>query len=114
MHGIAKVAADRVSEPKAYSEYIKKYEFETMKVIEFENNSGTQLNQLTRPDQDISRINLESRINPDSRNNSKIQINSLIRPTFNTPLTQPTDIEIITRPTGFEILTRPTDIEILT
>ena len=32
-HGIAKVAADRVSEEKAYSEYIKSSEFETMKVF---------------------------------------------------------------------------------
>ena len=59
-HGITKVAADRVSEAKAYSDYIKNSEFETMKVFEFENNSGTRLNQMTRPDQDISRINPES------------------------------------------------------
>ena len=56
-HGIAKVTADRVSEAKAYSDYIKNSEFEMMKVFEFENDSGTQLNQMTRPDQDISRIN---------------------------------------------------------
>ena len=53
-HSISKVAAGRVSETKEYSDYIKKSEFETMKVFEFENNSGTQLNQMTRPDQDIS------------------------------------------------------------
>ena len=53
-HGIAKVTADRASEAKAYSDYIKNSEFETMKVFEFENNSGTQLNQ------DISQINPES------------------------------------------------------
>ena len=33
-HGISKVAADRVSEAKAYSDYIKNSEFETMKVFE--------------------------------------------------------------------------------
>ena len=38
-----------------------------MNVFEFENNSGTRLNiQMTRPDQDISQINPESRINPES------------------------------------------------
>ena len=59
-HGIAKVTADRVSEAKAYSDYIKNYEFEIMKVFEFENDSGARLNQMTRPDQDISRINPDS------------------------------------------------------
>ena len=59
-HGISKVAADRVSEAKAYSDLIKNSEFETMKVFEFENNSGTGLNEMTQPDQDISRINPES------------------------------------------------------
>ena len=44
-HGIAEVTADRVSEEKAYSDYIKKSEFETMNIFERENNSGTQLNQ---------------------------------------------------------------------
>ena len=53
-HGISKVAVDRVSETKVYSDYIKNSEFETMKVFEFENNSWTRLNQMTRPDQDIS------------------------------------------------------------
>ena len=62
-HHIAKVTADRVSEAKAYSDYIKNSEFETMKVFEFENNSGNELNKMTRPDQDISRINPDSRIN---------------------------------------------------
>ena len=39
-----------------------------MNVFEFGNNSGTRLNiQITRPDQDISRINPESQFNPDSR-----------------------------------------------
>ena len=65
-HGFAKVTADRVSEAKAYSDFIKSSEFETMKVFEFENNYGTRLNQMTRPDQDISQINPESRINPES------------------------------------------------
>ena len=46
-HGISKVAADRVSEAKAYSDYIKNSEFEIMKVFEFENVSGTRLNQIT-------------------------------------------------------------------
>ena len=53
-HGIAKVTADRAREAKVYSDYIKNSEFETMKVFEFENNSGTRLNQMTQPDQDIS------------------------------------------------------------
>ena len=65
----------RVSEEKAYSDYIKNSEFETMKVFEFENNSGTRLNQMTLPDQDISRINPHSQINPESRINSPIRIN---------------------------------------
>ena len=59
-HGIAKVAANRVSEAKAYSDYIKISEFETMNVFEIRNNSGTQLNQMTQPDHDISRINPDS------------------------------------------------------
>ena len=67
--GIANVTADRVSEAKAYSDYIKNSEFETTKVFEFENNYGTRLNQMTRPDQDISRINPDSQIIPDSRIN---------------------------------------------
>ena len=72
-HRIAKVTADRVSEAKAYSDYIKNSEFETMKVLEFENNSGTRLNR------NISRINPESRIIPDSQINLDSQINSPIR-----------------------------------
>ena len=40
-HGIAKVTADKASEAKAYSDYIKNSEFETIKVFEFKNNSGT-------------------------------------------------------------------------
>ena len=59
-HGIAKVTADRASEAKAYSDYIKISEFETMKVFEFENNSWTGLNQMTQPNQNISRINPDS------------------------------------------------------
>ena len=58
--GIAKVTADRVSEAKVYSDYIKNSEFETMKVFEIRNDSGNRLNQMTRPDQDISRINPDS------------------------------------------------------
>ena len=53
-----------------------------MNVFEFENNSRTGLNiQMTRPDQDISRINPESQINPESpvkpesRSNPDIRIN---------------------------------------
>ena len=38
--GISKVAADRVSKEKAYSDYIKNSEFDTMKFFEFKNNSG--------------------------------------------------------------------------
>ena len=98
-HGISKVAADRVCEAKAYRDYIKNSEFEIMKVFEFKNVSGNRLNQMTRPDQDISRINPESQINPerrinpdsqinpDSRINYPIRINSPIRPTFNIQLT---------------------------
>ena len=55
-HGIAKVTADRASEDKSYSDYIKTFEFETMNVFELENNSGTRLNQniqMNRPDQNI-------------------------------------------------------------
>ena len=53
-HGISKVAADRVGEAKAYCDYIKNSEFETMKVFEIRNDSGTRINQMTRPDQNIS------------------------------------------------------------
>ena len=75
---------------------LKNSEFETMKVFEFENSSGTRLNLMTRPDQNI------------------IRINSPIRPTFNIPLTQPTDNRTLTQPTENSPLTRPTDFEILT
>ena len=44
-HGIAIFSADRVSEVKAYSEYIKNSEFETMNVFERENSSGIQLTE---------------------------------------------------------------------
>ena len=40
-HGIAKVTADRVIEEKAYSDYNKNSEFETMNVFEREDNSET-------------------------------------------------------------------------
>ena len=46
-HGISKVAANIVSEAKAYSDYIKKSEFETMKFFEIRNDSVTRLNQMT-------------------------------------------------------------------
>ena len=52
---------------------------------------------MTPPNQNISRIDLDSQINPvsridpDSRINHDSQINSPIRPTFNIPLTQPTE-----------------------
>ena len=52
-----------------------------MNAFESENNSGTRLNiQMTRPDQDISRINPESQINPESLINpdSRINIDSRI------------------------------------
>ena len=81
IHGIVKVTVDRVSEAKAYSDYIKNSEFETMNVFERENNSETRLNQMTKPDQDISRINPESQINLDSRINCTIRINYPTRPT---------------------------------
>ena len=69
-----------------------------MNFFEFENNSGNRLNQMTRPDQNISRINPESRINLDSRINYSIRINSPIRPTFNIPLTRSTENIQPTRP----------------
>ena len=53
-HGISKVAADRVSEAKGYSDYIKNSVFETMNIFEIRNDSGTRLNQRTRPDREIS------------------------------------------------------------
>ena len=47
-----------------------------MNVFEFENNSGNRLNiQMTRPDQDISRINHESQINPESQFNPDSRFN---------------------------------------
>ena len=46
-----------------------------MKVFEFENSSGTSLDQMTRPDQDISQINPDIRINPESRIIPESQIN---------------------------------------
>ena len=55
-HRIAEVTAVRVSEEKAYSDYIKKSEFETMNVFERESNFGTRLNeniQMTQPDRNI-------------------------------------------------------------
>ena len=74
-HGIVNVTADRVSKAKRYSDYIKNYEFETMKVFEFGNDSETQLNKMTRPDQNVSRINSESQINPESRINTENRFN---------------------------------------
>ena len=56
-HCIAEVRTDRVSEAKAYSDYTKISEFETMNVFERGNNSETRLNQniqMTQPDQNIS------------------------------------------------------------
>ena len=73
-----------MSEAKAHSDYIKNSEFEIMKVFEFENDSGTRLNQMTQPDQDISRINPDSRINCDSRINPDSQINPESR--INSPI----------------------------
>ena len=85
--------------------------------------SGTRLNGMTRPDQNISRINPVSRfdpdsqinlvspIDPDSRINPNNRINSPIRPTFNIPLTRPTENIPLKQPTDFEIFTRPTDSE---
>ena len=111
-HSISNVAADRASEAKAYSDYIKNSEFETIKVFEIRNDSGTRLNEMTRPDQNISGINMDSRIDPVSRINlvSRInpnsRINSPIRQTFNIPLTRPTENIPLTRPTDFEICRR--------
>ena len=53
---ISEVTADRVIKAKAYSDYTKNSESETMNVFEQENNSGTRLNQniqMTRLDQNI-------------------------------------------------------------
>ena len=51
-----------------------------MNGFEFKNNSGTRLNiQMTRPDQDIIRINPKSQINPESRVNPDSQFNPDIR-----------------------------------
>ena len=47
-HSIAEVTSDRVIKAKAYSDYIKSSEFETMNVFERENDSRTQLNQNDR------------------------------------------------------------------
>ena len=94
-----------MSEAKAYSDYIKNSEFETIKVFEIRNDSGTRLNEMTRPHQNISRINPVSRIDSNSRINPNSRINSLIRPTFNVQLTRPTENIQLTRPTDFEILT---------
>ena len=59
-----------------------------MNVFDQENNSG-------------SRINPDSQINPDNQIIYPIQINSPIQPTFNIPLTWPTDFELLTRPAEF-------------
>ena len=97
-----------------------------MKVFEIQNDSGTRLNEMTRPDQNISQINLVSRIdpdsrinpvsriNPDSRINPNSRINSPIRPTFNIPLTRPTENIPLTRPTDSELPALPTDSELPT
>ena len=45
-----------------------------MKVFEIRNDSWTQLNQMTRPDQDISLFNPESQINDEGRINPESQI----------------------------------------
>ena len=65
-HGIAKVTADRVSEAKVYSDYIKISWFETMNVFERENNSGTRLDKNESQINHESRINTVSQINPES------------------------------------------------
>ena len=64
-HCIVELTADKVSEAKVYSDYIKNSEFETMNVFEQENNSGTRLNkniQMTRPDQNIQITRLNENI----------------------------------------------------
>ena len=45
MHCIAEITVDRVSKAKLYSDFIKKFEFETMNVFEQENNSGIRLTE---------------------------------------------------------------------
>ena len=47
-----------------------------MNAFEFENNSGTRLNiEMTRPDQDFSRINPEGQTNPESQVNPESRFN---------------------------------------
>ena len=51
---------ERVSEAKAFSDYIKNSEFENTKVFERENNSVTQLTEnipLTRPTDYVTQLN---------------------------------------------------------
>ena len=106
-HCIAKVTADRVSEAKAYSDYIKNSEFEIINVFEQENNSGTRLNeniQMTRPDQNIQMTRLNENIPLTRPTDLSNQLNKnipLTRPTENSPLTRPTDFEPLTRSTEF-------------
>ena len=57
---------------------LKNSEFETMKVFEIRNDSGTRLNEMTRPDQNISRINMVSRIDPVSRINPRWETAALL------------------------------------
>ena len=83
-HRIVEVTADRVSEAKRYSDNIKNSDFETLIFFEIRNNSGTPLNQMTRPEKYISQINPESQIIPDSQINLDSRINSPIR--VNSPI----------------------------
>ena len=71
--------------------------------------------QMTQPDQDIIRVNPESRINPksrfnpdsriniESRINSLIRINSLTRPTFNIPFTRSAGRRILRQRDNFYV-----------
>ena len=92
-HGCKEFTLGIVSKAKAYSDYIKNSEFETMNVFERENSSETRIN---------SGIRL-------TENNSWTQINSGIRLTENNSLTRLTENSPLTRPTEKIPLTRPTD-----
>ena len=104
-HGIEEVTMGRVSETKAYSDYIKNSEFETTKVFEQENISVTRP---TLENISVTRPTLENI----SVNRPTLENISVTRPTLeNISVTRPTLESIsVTRPTSLtETLTRPTD-----
>ena len=82
-----------VSEAKAYSDYIKNSEFETMNAFEQENSSGTRINSGIRLTEDNSGNRINSGIQPTENNSlSRLNENSpLTRPRENIPPTRPTD-----------------------